>query len=255
LPVPTQLLTPRNAALMLETPVVPEAGAAHADLLYAGWLAQKRRPRLPLMPPEVRTTHRAMRIREWGWRAAVAVLLLAIVMTGWQASNLILTLNAARQEVAELATEKQKLITEQVAATGVSEPLGKMRKAIERRHAFSAPSATPWMALGAISHGIGDGARLVKLDWHSDKPADESMQVDLRLLQAKPEQPVDKEATAAQVQKLTQNVAAAMPGYEVRLAHYPFPALPGEALSNEGAEKSDKSLEDTAELDVRKTSP
>jgi len=55
LPVPSlTLLSPFKTAKQLHLPFIPYAGDPYSDLLFAGWLAQKRKARLPLMPPEIR---------------------------------------------------------------------------------------------------------------------------------------------------------------------------------------------------------
>ncbi len=245
LPVQAKLMTPYQVAWDLELPFTPTKDEAYADLLYAGWLAQKGKARLPLMPRDIREARRTAQVRQWGWRVAVAALLAAFVITAWQTGDLFTTILDARQEATTLTTDQQKLANEQASAGSVTEPLSRLRQAVERRRLFSEPITMPWQALGALGQGLGDEARLVKLDWQSDKPSDENVQVDVKLTQAKAMSLADKRIIAAKFQTLAQNVTHAMPGYDVKLAHYPFPALPDEALSNEI--KNDKA-DDTAQL-------
>ncbi|MDX2027167.1 MAG: hypothetical protein SFW62_00870 [Alphaproteobacteria bacterium] len=249
LPIPApRLIAPYEAAQFLRLPFLSATSENYSDVLYAGWLARKRKPRLPLMPPDMSHSRRDDAIKLWGWRAALAALLLAVGSVGYQASEPLSAFLEARQETERLAGLGQKLATVQGASVL---DLGRLRQAAERRRLFEQPVPMPWAALAGLGRGVGEDMRLSKLAWRSEsgKPFDETVQVNVRLIK---DIPADRSRVVARFQEIAQNVKRGMPGYKVEVTRYPFPALPREALSNKatGHKKSDDGTD--AELTVRR---
>jgi len=255
LPAATLLITPREAALHLELSFVPAAGDPYGDLLFAGWLARKKRLSLMLMPPDLRQTRRTAFIRRWGLRTAIACCLIAFGIAALEAGDLFTTLMAREKEATQLNRLEKQFAQERATAAPVTEPLGRLRQALERQRLFSAPAASPWLGLSLLNTGLGDGARLVKLDWQdgSGKPEDEVIRADARL--AAPPDMNDREATVGHFEHMAQTIARAMPGYAVTVVRYPFPALPREALSNKAP--TDKKVLNgaAAEFEIKKAVP
>ncbi len=220
-----------------------------SDSLFAVWLAGQRRLRLPLMPPEVIATRRAERIRFVGFRVAAVAVVVVILLMGWQLIGLASVLiDNARQSNA-LAELQQQLTREEAEAPSATGTLGGLRAALERKRLFAESSDTPWVALAELDRGLGDAARLVRLDWQGNgKERGENAVIDIRLTQ--PPASDDREVLVESFRQVSQNVAGAMPDYSVSVTHYPVPALPQEALTSNGDAVSAPVA--IAELSVRK---
>ncbi len=246
------LLSPYKAARHLHLPFLPNADNSYGDLLYAGWLAQKRKPRLTLMLPDMKMARQTETIRRWGMRVAMAALLFALGATALQAGDLLAALVRNQKETAQLA-ELHKKLADMRTADPAGESVARLRQALERKHLFASPMPMPWAAFEALNRGLGENARLVKLDWQNDngKTGDEVMQAQLRLTNNA--SLADRETTVAHFQQVAQNAAQAMPDYNVRLTRYPFPALPQETLSNSAPENA--AADTTAELTIRRAAP
>jgi hypothetical protein len=247
------LLSPHKTAKHLKLPFIPYANDSYADLLYAGWLAHKGKARLPIMLRETQISKHSASIQKWGMRVALLALAAAVGMTMLQAGDLAVTLYQTHREAVMLEKTKEQLNAMQVAAAPVTEPLGKLRQAVERQHLFSTATPLPWTALAQLNSGLGDAARVSKIDWQSDgSEASESMQLELRLTPSPSASSDDRENIIKRFQQIAANVKQAMPDYAVNLTRYPFPATPDETLSNSG--DSDKNLV-AAQLSVRRVAP
>jgi hypothetical protein len=244
-------VSPFKTAQQLRLPFVPHATDSYSDFIYAGWLAQKKRLRLSLMLPDMKLTRRTALIKKYGMRIAVAAFMFAFAMTGWLAADLADTLFATHAEAEQLATLQTQLEEERRTVAPITEPLGKLRQAVERQRLFHQPTAKPWASLSLLGQNLRD-ARLVKLDWQNDdgKPDHEVLQAEVKLANPAPD---DREQTIAAFQQVAQNLSQSMTGYNVSVTRYPFPAMPDESVSNNTNDKNAKLP--TADIMIRKTAP
>lgn len=239
-----------KTAQHLRLPFVPHSTDNYSDFLYAGWLALKPRLRLPLMLPDMQKLRRTKQIKHFGWRVATAACLLALILNGWQAVGIAAVLLETHETKTQLTALQLQLAQEQQTASPLTEPLGKLRQAIERQRLFQEPTATPWTVLGLLGDHLGE-ALLVQLDWQNDdgKPTHEIVQAEIKLMQQLTD---DREQTVNAFQQIAQNLSTSMPGYNIAVTRYPYPALPSESISNQ----SDSiSTIPTAEITIRKEAP
>jgi hypothetical protein len=221
------LLSPRKAALRFALPFVPADNDPYADLLYAGWLV-RHRARLPLMLPEARRALRTKKTRKAIRHMATTAAFAASVVIVWQAGGLAYEKFNLRDETAQLQALRLKIDTEETSLPP-GESFGLMRQAAARKKLFTEPIATPWSALAELGQGLGAGARLVKLSWHNDEgKKGEALEAEIKLASVLDP---DREKTVLRFRQVTEMIAKAMPDYKLTVAHYPFAALPGEALS------------------------
>ncbi|HUY69190.1 MAG TPA: hypothetical protein VMV79_07805 [Alphaproteobacteria bacterium] len=261
------ILSPRAAALQLDLPFFPEDGDPFGDALFVGWFARRKKLLMPLMTPDRRAARQGVLIRRWGWRAAVAALLLALVLGGWQTHDAFATIFKSRRAAYELAALRHELAEEQAATGSVTAPLGRLRAALERKRLFAAPQPAPWPLLAALARGLGGTARLVRLDWRyesaqeaendkakKDRPAGEILAIDLCLVPAL-DATASKDAIVAGFQHVATALATTLPGYTVAVTRFPFPALPQETLSNDGKTGADAPGDFTAAFMIQKATP
>jgi hypothetical protein len=237
------VLSPYAAACKLGLPFAPAVDDPYGDVLFAGWFMRQKRSLLPLVSPDLERSRRTALTRRWGLRVAAAMLVLALGMAGWEASDLATTLLQREKEAAQLTILQNELTREQANAAPVTEPLGRLRQALERQRVFTTPVTEPWAALKLLDQGLGEEARLTKLE----------LRIEARLT----EQPniADREATVSQFRQVAQNLIRALPDYTVEVARYPFPALPREALSNGAPADKNTPADKTAAFTIRRTLP
>lgn len=222
------LLSPRKAALRFALPFVPGENDPYADLLYAGWLA-KHGARLPLMLPEAKRALRRRKTRQTIGRTAGAIAFAASIVLVWQACGLAYAKLELRGEVAQLDALRLKIDAEQ---TGLppGESFGLMRQAAARKKLFAEPVTMPWPALAQLGQGLGSDAKLTKLAWRNDdSKKGEVIEAEIKLAGAAPD--ADREKTVLRFRQVTESIARSMPDFKLTVAHYPFAALPGDALS------------------------
>ncbi|MGE3623061.1 MAG: hypothetical protein AB7H77_04195 [Bdellovibrionales bacterium] len=254
LPLHNPLFTsPHDAARKLGMASTPATDDPYGDWVFASWFARNRQPELRLLPADLRQVLRAAITQQWGMRAACLAFLVALALTGWNAGDLVTSVLDRQTEIARLEQLEKLLAREQAAAEPVTEPLGRLRQAIERRRIFNAAVSSPRGLLIALNEGLGANARLTKLEWQNEtgEPADEILHIAARL--AENAGPAGREMTVVQFQKLAQSLALAMPDYEVTVTRFPFPALPGEALTNIAA--GDKTADASTEFLIRRSRP
>jgi hypothetical protein len=236
-----KILSPHKAAVQLGLPFLPQTDDQFGDLLHAGWIARQKRPRLCLMPHDMRKAQQTAAIRRWGLRLAAMAMILALATTGLRASDLIATVMQSRNEAAHLSNLRNMLAQKQEAEAPETAPLGRLRAALERKRIYTQPTIAPWNVFVSLRNGLGDSARLVRLDWQDDsgKPADEALTIDVRLTETPDVTALSKETSKQDIvgrfHRIADNLTHAAPEYIVEVTHYPFPALPQEALSNEAA--------------------
>src|SRR5262249_42705721 len=138
------------------------------------------------------------------------------------------------------------------AAEPVTQPLGRLRQALERQRLFSTSMPAPWPALLSLNAALGREVRLVKLDWRNDsgKFDDEVLRFDARLTDDIKSS--DRQAILDRFKQIAQNLVRTMPNYAVSIGRLPFPALPDETLSNSASANTRSSMP-TAEILIRRT--
>ncbi len=243
-------VSPHKTAKHLRLPFIPNATDPYSDLLYAGYVARKRRLTLPLMLPDMKIVRNNMLIKQGGMRVATAAMLLALSLTGWHAVGLIKTFAQTQGEALQLVHLQNQLAQAQQTAAPLTEPLGRLRQAIERQRLFSEQTATPWQMLSALGNNLGTETRLTKFDWQndSDDASHEVLHAELKL--NAPSEPQDREQIINQFRQVAQNLNQLMPDYVVSVEHYPFPATPSESVSNNTADS--KNAAPVAEITIRR---
>ena len=240
------LLSPHKMAHHLKLPFTPHTNDPYSDLVYAGWLAQKRKPLLRLTLPGIKIERRHASIRKWGMRAACLALLISGSLAALRCGDIALSLVQIERGNAHLGITRADLLSNESTMAAIAGPIGRLREALGRKHIFSEPALWPWPALTALEQGMGADARLVKFDWQSDaKPDEEVLRAKLRLT----ENVADRETVVARFQSIARNIAQAMPDYTIDLTHYPFPALPQESVTNAAPSEM------MAELTVKRRTP
>ncbi|MDE2029940.1 MAG: hypothetical protein KGI97_05170 [Alphaproteobacteria bacterium] len=223
-------LEPHAAARLLNLPFAPESGDDAGDLFFAATVAAARHPALPLRLPE---THRAWRtgtIRQWGMRAAVIALLLACGHMIWSAGGLANDLWQARHVAATLAKTRAEFAREHADAAPTTEPLGRLRQAIERRRLYRAPTPTPWHGLAELARGLDHAAKITEIDW--SKPAAQMPEIfSVALRMARTSKHEDRAATVVTFEQEAQNIAKAMPDYALSITRTPYPDLPKDSVT------------------------
>ncbi|MDD4615831.1 MAG: hypothetical protein PHW76_01760 [Alphaproteobacteria bacterium] len=221
-------LTPAEAATRLKLGLIPADDDPAADILFASHFLSNPRPRLSLMLPETRVARQKVELQRWGSRLAYGGLAVALLATVWRASDLANTMYQAQKEAFEL-TKGQRLLDETRQKAGpLTEPLGIMREALERRRIYDAPRLEPWHALNELSSGLDWKSRVSKIEWRVEG-ASESVMVALRL--PDDEDSGDRADKVAAFTALTQAIAGAMSDYRLAEIKPPYPSLPNEAVT------------------------
>ncbi len=158
------LLAPSEAARRLGLPA-PRDDDPFGDILFAAAAARRKTPRLDATPAAWRQARNDNALRDFGKRLSVAALLLAALGTGGQAIAFAQALLAARQETARRDTAQTKLNDERAKAAPVTEPLGRLRAAVERQRLFELPAPAPWPMLDALRQTLPPATRLAALEW------------------------------------------------------------------------------------------
>ena len=225
-----RFLSPAEAALQLGLGFAPENNDACADLLYAAHLLSRLRPRLPLMLPDMREIRLTQGIQKWGMRAACASWLAIGLLTLCRAGDLAATLYQTQKIAIQLAETRIVLERAQAHAAPLTEPLGRMRQALERRHIYEQLSPTPWRGLNQLASGLNQESKIVRLEWKKDGDAEpENLSIVLRM--TGDEVSGDRAETVASFSRIAQNIAQAMPDYSVKNTKPPYPALPQDSVS------------------------
>lgn len=228
-------LPPFAAAGQLGLPFAPPEGDENADLLFAASLLASPRAALPMMLPEARQVWLTQNIRQWGMRVASVALLVVALFTLWRGSDLVATVYRAQEESARLGEIKQVLAQAQAHAVPVTEPLGRLRQALERQRIYARPVAMPWQGLDELAGGLGDDAKIVRLEWkkESDDTPD-VFDVGLRVTGVS----ADRAEAVEVFTRAAQEIARAAADYDVSVIKPPYPALPQDAVTAEAANAS-----------------
>ncbi len=223
-------LPPAQAAqnLGLSLPDFEDDGAA--DVLFAVDARDAFRLRLPLAPPDIRNARLTQDIRFWGTRIAQASLAATLVLTFWRAGSLAATLYQAQKETSQLAEARAYLDRERSQAAPLTEPLGRMRQALERRHIFEKPSPLPWPGLNELADGLDEKSALDSLEWRSDSDGGEKFIVGLRLADATSYK--ERADAVDAFSGIVRDIAQAMPDFAVAHVKPPYPALPQDSVTS-----------------------
>jgi hypothetical protein len=225
-----RLLSPAKAARQLSLTFAPDADDDAADILFAAHLLTRQRSTLSLMLPDARQVWLTQNVRQWGMRAACAALMVVAAATIWRAGDFAATLYRAQKENAQLDQTRDLLKQAQDNAAPVTEPLGRMRQALERRHIYERQTPAPWQGLNELASGLDQNSKIVKLAWAKDNDvAPEIFTVSLRI--ASEANSNDRAETVAAFARVTQNIAHSMPDYQVESTKPPYPALPQESVT------------------------
>ena len=223
-------LSPAQVAVPLALSLAPSRDKDSADVLFASHLLSRLRPVLHLMLPDTRKIWLTKSIQSWGMRVACACLVIVGALTLWHAGDFAVTLYQTQKEAFQLAKTRFVLTQERAHAAPLTEPLGRMRQALERRHIYERPSPTPWQALTALASGIDLNSKIVKLEWKNDPPpALENFVVTLRMTGDAPSN--DRAETVTAFSRAVQDIAHVLPDYSVTGVKPPYPALPQESVS------------------------
>jgi len=259
-PLPVQklvALTPHKAAFQLGLPYGPAKEDPSGDLLHAAWLQKRSKPRLILIQEDKRQTERLARVKRWGKKTAAFVWLLTLFLLGSEGHEIFRRVQTIRQSTAEVAILQSQLTQEKNRLGPVTEPLGRLQQAIERRRIFTAPAPVPWPLLTALEKGLGDAARIIRLEWQSGKrkERDETIGLSLRLTSPAPVTAKEslRQFTVQQFDKIAGNLRLALPDYNAKIARYPFPASPAETLSNTDGKELPSSL--VADFEITRRQP
>lgn len=238
------LFTPDEAAEKLGVRL--DAGGAGIDVLFATWIAEHRNLWLPLDQPALRDKQQGARMQRLGWRAALAVMALGLMVTSFGAVPLLAQLYDNHRLAAAIDAKHQQLVQKQAGQMPVADTARRLRLALERRRIFSEPQPEPWDVLRQLGAELGDEARVGNMDWQDDG----TLRIDIRFVNAKKAR-LGREDIVRNFRKLADHLSSMMPGYSVEVTHYPFPALPDEALTNAAA-KDDSGEAAAASFTIRR---
>ncbi|NTU76611.1 MAG: hypothetical protein HGA90_02170, partial [Alphaproteobacteria bacterium] len=160
-------LTPHQAARNLGLSVGPRPDDPHADLLFAAWLQGRFRLRASLMSPQRRQTQRKALLTKTRLSAAALLWLAAVLLLGVQGHDLARLTLSNRTQTREIADVRQQLQQERRTLLPATEPLTRLRQALERKRLFAEPLLEPWPMLNALGEALSVHARLAKMDWQS----------------------------------------------------------------------------------------
>ncbi|MER2519276.1 MAG: hypothetical protein ABTQ34_01145 [Bdellovibrionales bacterium] len=245
------LLTPHEAAQRMGLPEHINDDL-YGDALFAADAARRKSPRLAVTPRAWKQARNDNALQNAGKRLSIAALLLATILTGGQAIAFAQALLDASQEIARRDDAQTKLNEEREKAAPVTEPLGRLRAAVERERIFAEPSPTPWAALDALLRTLPPDTRLSALEWQAPRNAptkrDETLRLTIRLRTTA----ADREQWRASLNETTQIIAQALPEYALAVTRSPFPTRPEEVLT--GGDSLALNSEPTADITLTRGS-
>ena len=223
-------LSPFTAAKTLGLPFAPQENDNAADLLFAAYFLSQPRAVLSLMLSDARQVWLTHNIQKWGLRVASIAALGVALLTIWRAGDLATTVYQAQKESMRLTEMRQTLAQAQAHAAPTTEPLGRLRQAVERRHIYEQPVPMPWQGLNELAGSLSEDAKIVKLEWKQENDnAPDIFNVSLRMTPT--DAPTDRAETVASFTRVTQDIARATPDYVVSVTKPPYPSLPQESVT------------------------
>ncbi|MFA5041242.1 MAG: hypothetical protein WC464_06390, partial [Bdellovibrionales bacterium] len=223
-------LPPAHAARLLALSPLLSNGDYSADILFAVHFLNAFRPRLSLMLPDEKKQWLTKYIRLWGTRTAYACLTAAGILTLWRAGDLSATLYQTQKSALQLVKTRYVLAEKHALAAPLTEPLGRMRQALELRHIYEKPTLTPWQGLNQLASGLDEDSKIVKLEWRNNSDTvPERLIVSLHTESEVP--PKDRSETVAAFTRVVQNISQSAPDYIVTGVKPPYPSLPDESVT------------------------
>ncbi len=224
------IYSPAEAARKLALPFAPAPDDTAADILFAASFLSSFRPRLSLMLPRARTAWRELLIQRWGMRSALIALAGAILLCLWRAGDIASTFYETQKEAFELSKAQRTLADAKEKAAPLTEPLGIMRQALERRRVFNAPQQFPWHALEELSLGLKRDSTITKLDWRFEAGSE---RIAIKVGLEEGETAGDRAEKVASFMRLVRNVSGAMADFRIVGVKTPYPSLPDDTISAE----------------------
>src|SRR5262249_18742750 len=131
------------------------------------------------------------------------------------------------QNEESVAALRADLLTRQADQAPMEKPLGRLRAAFERQRLFTEARPEPWDVLRQLAKEQDGKAHLTSFDWRDDQ----SLRVNLTL-DGDDVKGADRQVIVRNFKLLAEHLTRMMPGYEIDITRYPFPALPQETISN-----------------------
>lgn len=217
------VLTPHEAALRLNLTPVFKPAEPFCDPLCASWVAASGTFRRLMMLPDDRRAATARLVRQIGRIAATLALIAALAQTALAAKTTLSLAAQERQLAQDIATLQAEETQTRAHLVPTGQPLGRLRLAVQKRRFFMQNGADdPAGTLQDLARLIGGNAYASGAVWKNG-----SWHLALSLAtppSADPQTIVDRyDALARMIEQA---------GYNVRIVHYPFPALPDETVTN-----------------------
>ncbi len=227
------VLTPQEAAALgkIHAPIKPKE--ENGDLVSLYWAAQKERWQSNLMTPQERKEKTSHRWHKGGLFLTFLILTFATLRLGWmglEIKNLYQQKYDIRSEIVQLDKD---FATLKKALSPTTQPLGRLRAAIEKRRFFMQTQAQPDMLVAPITQALQNRAQILNLLWRHGE-----FKIDLLLLPQENDPSLKtslREKISQQFDALAQSIQDNLPDYHIQILSYPFPNLPQETLTNKTA--------------------
>ncbi|MDD3030179.1 MAG: hypothetical protein PHS57_07880 [Alphaproteobacteria bacterium] len=236
LPVKTvRIMSPFDAAQRLRFPFSPERHCPFADLVFAASLLTRIRPTLCLMLPSVRSKWLSTLSRKIGLYVACFCLFLVSATALWRAGDLAAIVYRTQKEALLLSQNRHTLKRIQEQASPVTEPLGRLRLALERRHIYERPAPMPWRGLRLLTRASDEELiDLTGLTWSVNADASkETIALTLRLPTPEASLSDKRSETVETFTRLAHAIAEKLPDYTLTKLKPPYPAQPDETIQQE----------------------
>lgn len=220
------------------------------DAVIALLIERKSHLWLPLAPSSLIKKQRDRLVVDYGWKAAVAVVVIALCLFSWNLSRLSVQLIKNVQESRVVEGLQRNLLAEQAALAPAGQPLDRLQAALERQRLFTEQQAEPWETLKKLAPLFDQKARVTNLDWRDDGV----LRLNVRLDDNPANNFADREKTVRAFHDFNDALNRAMPDYQVEIAHYPFPSTSQETITNTVTEGVTVTNQPEAELTIRKRS-
>jgi len=226
-------LSPADAGKLLALPITPHENDRNADILFAALTASYRKPVLPLRLPETLNAWRSNNLRHWGTRIAYASIVLAGLITLWNAGDLLSLLYRTQREASLLSASNRALEQAKSKATPITISLALKKQAVARQKIFEQFKIVPWHSLNQLSRRFDPTATLVGIDWSHDAEAERIMII----LRLNTDAAMQNKADAVKnFHRAALTLADAMPDYTLVGIEPPFHAKPEDTLTSSSSE-------------------
>jgi len=160
--------TPYDAALKLKLSLVPEKTETISDLIHALWLNKRSEPIRILAKEDKLKELLQIKIHKIGMATAIFFSLVAGVLIG----NATLDFLKSQRVIYDIKYDINQLeniyIKQQEKITIATEPLNRLRLAVERKRLFKKENVKVIEILDAIKNAIGDDFRFYKMSWRNN---------------------------------------------------------------------------------------